>query len=469
MESNEAGGDAACWLHRVCDECGAIVDDANPHRAGCSQSASAPAAPRAAVVARSEPRWIPATPVIAGLAFQLAGWIIVAAHALRPSPSLALAWVHAVALGWLTTIALAVLIRIVPSTTDREWRFEPLARGSLAGVAGGALLIVAGFLTSTYVLAAGGVVATASIAVYLFAAFRTLEQPGGGRRERTIANALGTTLFALGLTAVAGLAMAILLANGTVPSSHLVLLHVAFGVIAWLTVLTTGVAARTLRVILDVDARAPRAHALVGSTLSLGALVLVVGGLSRIVEILAFAAVAIGAIAFAFDALDRAMRSTTRNAVARLGVAAAAAWIVVAAAFALAAAAGAVDPAIAVVGALLGWIGSMMFAHLHHIGVRLIATSVIGEDDETPPEALISSPIAIAALVLYQIAVIVLVVAVARGATHGAPANARADEIIAALYGIVASALLALNGRIAIRRARAVRSQATAFAAQSPR
>ena len=30
----EPGGDAACWAHLVCEECGAIVSDG--HRAGCS-------------------------------------------------------------------------------------------------------------------------------------------------------------------------------------------------------------------------------------------------------------------------------------------------------------------------------------------------------------------------------------------------------------------------------------------------
>jgi len=35
---SEAGGEAACWAHLVCPECGAIESEG--HRPGCSQAAS---------------------------------------------------------------------------------------------------------------------------------------------------------------------------------------------------------------------------------------------------------------------------------------------------------------------------------------------------------------------------------------------------------------------------------------------
>jgi hypothetical protein len=35
---DEAGGDAVCWAHLVCPECGAIVSEG--HRAGCEGSAA---------------------------------------------------------------------------------------------------------------------------------------------------------------------------------------------------------------------------------------------------------------------------------------------------------------------------------------------------------------------------------------------------------------------------------------------
>lgn len=32
-------GDDACWMHRVCDVCGAIVDERNGHRPECELAA----------------------------------------------------------------------------------------------------------------------------------------------------------------------------------------------------------------------------------------------------------------------------------------------------------------------------------------------------------------------------------------------------------------------------------------------
>jgi hypothetical protein len=46
----DEGGDPVCWLDRVCDECGAFVDDAEEHV--CRPSAS----PIADDAARSSPR-----------------------------------------------------------------------------------------------------------------------------------------------------------------------------------------------------------------------------------------------------------------------------------------------------------------------------------------------------------------------------------------------------------------------------
>jgi hypothetical protein len=39
----EEGGEAACWAHLVCSECGAIVSEG--HAAGCGFAAAGPSAP----------------------------------------------------------------------------------------------------------------------------------------------------------------------------------------------------------------------------------------------------------------------------------------------------------------------------------------------------------------------------------------------------------------------------------------
>jgi uncharacterized protein (DUF2249 family) len=32
----ELGGDAACWLHQVCESCGALIEGSGSHRPGCA-------------------------------------------------------------------------------------------------------------------------------------------------------------------------------------------------------------------------------------------------------------------------------------------------------------------------------------------------------------------------------------------------------------------------------------------------
>ncbi len=457
----DLGGDDACWLHRVCDDCGALVDERNGHRPGCSAATPAPVA--AASRAHREPRWIPASPLVAGIAFQLAGWVIAGVHALHPRPSDAFAWVHAVALGWLTTIALSVLIRILPQTTDRPWRLEGLARGALAGVVAGAIGMVAGFFASTLVLAAGAVLAAASIGAYVFAALLTLARRVGGRREAAIARALGVTLALLGLTAIAGVILALSIDREFAVPAQLLPVHATLGVAGWLTILTTGVAARTLRVILDTDSRLPHAHVLVGSGLVAGVVLVCMHGPLGILAIVGFTVIAAAAACFALDAIDRAARSRVPNPAARIGVVASSAWIVVAALAALTASvrgSGTLG-GVAVVAALVGWVGSMMLAHLHHIGVRLIATSVIGDDDETPPWALISAPLSVATLVAYEAGALLLCGGVAAGADAAAPpARAATFVLCAAALGVLATSLLAANLATAVARARSLRAAA---------
>ncbi len=233
---------------------------------GYITSAAAPADPR------REPRWIPASPLVAALAFQLAAWVIVGIDGVTPRAGLTFAWVHAVALGWITTVALSVLVRILPGTTDRPWRLESLARGALAGVAGGAALVVCGFVWNAQVLVAGAVIAACAIGAYAFAAARTLSSKGGGRREAVIAAALGATLAALTLTAAFGVALALAIGRGVPVPAWTPRVHATLGIVGWLTALTTGVATRTLPVILDVRTRIPIAHIAVGQCLIVGLL-----------------------------------------------------------------------------------------------------------------------------------------------------------------------------------------------------
>ncbi|WP_317994794.1 hypothetical protein [Vulcanimicrobium alpinum] len=39
-ERESAQGDDACWLHHLCDECGALVSARDGHRPGCTADAA---------------------------------------------------------------------------------------------------------------------------------------------------------------------------------------------------------------------------------------------------------------------------------------------------------------------------------------------------------------------------------------------------------------------------------------------
>ena len=73
---------------------------------------------------------------------------------------------------------------------------------------------------------------------------------------------------------------------------------------------------------------------------------------------------------------------------------------------ALGAASGQAWASAAIYVALLGWIGSAVVAHVHHIGIRVLLTNVRGEDDETCPGAILFPPLTWATVAVYEAAVI---------------------------------------------------------------
>ena len=383
---------------------------------------------------------------MSGLAFQGLGWIIVLAQAVSPRPGLPLAWVHAVALGWITLTALAVMQHVLPAMAEREWRFAAVARASLVLIGAGALLLVAGFLTGGVLLVAGGVSAAAGIAAYVSLALLSLTAPAPDAAARTIGRALAATLGALLLTALLGSALAFGYVRGDAALLALAPVHAIAGIV-WLTVLTTGVSARTLVPMLGARTRLGLLHVVAGSALFAGGAVVAAGFSFTPVRNAGLAIVAAGVISYAIDILDRLRRASTPVLHARLAVGAALAWLLLACAASFAASAPAFAR-VAVVAALAGWIGSMVLAHLLHIGVRVLATAMLGEDDETRPWELLSTPLALALVALYEAAAVALVI--------GAWSFASLPFAVAGVTGLAAMFLVGANGAVALRRARSL-------------
>ncbi len=95
---------------------------------------------------------------------------------------------------------------------------------------------------------------------------------------------------------------------------------------------------------------------------------------------------------------------------------------------------------------LMGWVGQFVNAHLYHIGVRLLATIYRGEDDETPPQALLEPRLSWFTLYAFQVAVGAITYALMFG---NASLVARA-----AVFGI--TGWIAMIANVMAARARAV-------------
>lgn len=398
----------------------------------------------------SADHWVPPLPLVAGLLFQGAAWLIVVAYGVAPSPGLAYAWIHAVALGWITVVALAVLLHVVPSFTDLPWRGERIARGAVPVIALAAAALVAAFAAgTTHVLAAAGGVLALAILVYVALGLRTLAQPAPDRTSRAIARALSLTLGALALTALLGAWLAGAYGRGDGRVLAIAPAHALLGIGGWLSVLVSGVSARTFRPMLGARTRGTAAHIVAGSGIFFGSLVAAIGAVSTLVVLrIGVAILVVGALAYALDALDVVRRAATPNRPAFAFVVAAIGWLVVATVCLAASAAGGAFAALAVVAALAGWIGQMVNAHLHHIGVRVVLTLLRGDEDETRPAEVLDPRLGWTAFWLAQLAV---------AGTFGGVASGQGWPFVAAgACGLGALAAMAANLRSVRRSASAL-------------
>ena len=338
--------------------------------------------------------WIPPVPLALGqLSFALS-WVLLwlcGAHGALGPGFLAFAWIHAVALGWITVVALAVLMHVIPGFTDVEWRMEPLARTALVVFALAAALLIGGFIAqNATLLSVAGVGIALSLTAYCTAALSTLAQTRTAERAtRAIGRALSVTLIFLLIAGLLGAAFTLAF-RGFAPAALLVrgpAVHAVLAISGWLTVLTAGVSARTMRPICGLKSRYPKLHIFSGSGLWAGTVLAALGLLSGAswFALAGFAVLAAGVIVYAFDILDIVAHATVAHRPPQFLMASGVIFAVLSAAFAILSAYGAPLASAAVVASLLGWAGSAVLAHLHHLGVRVIITFVRGDDDPTRP------------------------------------------------------------------------------------
>ena len=337
--------------------------------------------------------------------------MVLAVHGLTATGLAALGWVHLVALGWLTMTALSVLVHVVPAFTDVAWRWESVARRSLAVYGAGVLVLVGAFCAELpWLLPWGGTLVAVGLvgyavpaAVTLAAAFRL------GRVEAAIARALGVTLTFLLATAALGVAFTWML-DGLLPAPVLVRgvpVHAAFGLIGWLTALVMGVSTRTVAPITGGRSPQPWRHVTAAIATGLGMLGLAGGAAFQTAALLWAGAVVlgVGVVLYVTDIVDVLRRATVRHRAPQAFLAAAVSWFALAFVLLAGVLRGLPWGPVLVYVTLIGWLGQMVNGHLHHIGIRLLATVFRGDDDETRPEALLSAPLSWTAFVLFQAAV----------------------------------------------------------------
>jgi hypothetical protein len=389
--------------------------------------------------------WVPPIPLALGILSIALSWGLVLVYANTLSFGVALAWIHVLALGGFTTIALAVLIHAVPSFTDLPWRGKPAARIAGVIVPCGALGLAASFaLQSTLGVGIFAVITASAIGVYAAVALVTLSQRTQDRTDAAIARALWLVIFMLVCTAAFGVVLGIAYATGNAAALHVAPAHAALGIVGWLTLLTMGVSANTFRPLLGTSSRSRVLHIASNGGMG-GAAILAPLGLLFSPSLFTAACVIgiVAAFAYAADSFDRLLRASTPHRPVHAFVAAAMLWLVAAAALLLAG-----DGASAIVAALAGWILSMVYAHLHHIAVRVLATIVLGANDQTPPWKLLNPALSWATFALTQLAAIFLLV----GTHENAPALTQG----AGAAGLAALACYGLNAIIAVRTAKAL-------------
>lgn len=370
-------------------------------------------------------RWIPPAPLIFAQVSLLASWVlllIAGRESLFQASPIGLAWIHAVVLGWITSTALAFLVHVLPTFGDTVLKLERLARSAIWFFAAGTVAIVVGFaLWIPVVVAAGGCVVTIAVLCELASFFATLASVlrSGETTARTIARAFSIVFVILGVTVVLGFAMSLGLVTGEGFVFRLATIHAALGILGWISLLVAGVSARTYKVLLGRTI-GRTAHIAAPLLVLAGLVVLIAGTLfsSNGIAIAGGALIASGALVTCVATAHALREAQTTHRLPREFVTAADFWLFVAIVYGIAGLGGHGAPAALLLAIVLGWIGQNINAHMMHVGIRLVATIVISDDDETLPSELLNRRIGVVSLILWQAAVAsaVLGVTIASGA-----------------------------------------------------
>lgn len=403
----------------------------------------------------SRRHWIPPgglllAHVAHGLSWMLLLWIAVNGT-INGVSGPGLAWIHLVALGWFTVAALSVLLHVIPGFTELQWRLEGVARVSLGVFVVGVAALVVSLFAAQRLAEVPAAVTVIALLCYVTAAWATLAQARQlARTERAIARALSIVLVMLVTVAILGLLLAFFL-SGAVAGTWIARLpaaHASLAFYGWLSLLVYGVSARTVRPICGVTSRFTWIHIVVGTSTLIGAPVLAAGlALGNAAAMwLGAALLGLGALAYAADITDILTHATTPHRPPQAFIAASVVWLVTGTTLGASVLAG--SSLVFAYGfvVLVGWVGQMVNAHMHHLATRVIATVYRGDDDDTRPQALLDIRLSWTSFTLFQIAV--------GFASYGLALALGWAVVAGALAGITAWIVMSLNLAYAQVRAR---------------
>lgn len=403
--------------------------------------------------------WIPPASLIAGQVAHGLSWLLLMLTPWPATPGLSmpsLAWIHMVSLGWLTMTALGVLVHVIPGFMDVEWRLEGLARWSLLPFGIGVASLVLGFTwVQPWLMAAGSSLIALGLVGFMIPAVATILSFKSTPTLKTpFKTGFLTVLTALAIAAGLGVTMAWALAGAPWPWAllHLPPIHAILAGGGWLSLLIIGVSTRIVFPVTGRRRHKLPLHVYVSSGFTLGTALLALGltpGLAH--PILRWAGMGLVAVAAALYLVDtgRLVYGAPNDHKPPIAyVASTLVYLGATVLIGLAVTAGRAEwqAALAYVG-LLGWIGLSVNGYLHHIGIRLLATMARGDDDETPPGALLNPRLSWLAWTTQQVAVLGGTIALLMGGGHLLPAFGA--------FGLVGWLAMMLNIRSAWLRASA--------------
>lgn len=400
--------------------------------------------------------WIPkenliAANIFSGVSWVALGWLAISGA--QPGSLPSFGWIHLVALGWLTLASLSVLLHVIAAFLGVKWVGQKVARwGLYLYMLGVVVLVIGFFIPDTAHIEGGAILILLALCLYLVPTSITIARAFRlSPRERIVARAFLITLSMLFIVALLGTAFGLAL-QGRFDPSVLVSLpkaHAVLGIGAWLSSLVFGVSARTMRAITGVVSRAGVLHISSSGFLLLGALLYtaaMAGGWNW-AALAGGALLCLGALLYAFDLLDILRRRQYSNGPAQLFVLASDIWLFGCVALGAGTLAGKPWGAALTFLALAGWLGQMVNGHIFHVGVRLMITFVRGDEDETRPWQVLDLPLAVAAWMLSQAAIVLGTLALLQ-------ADARGTLLFAAICGAVGWIAMSSTILLAYRRLR---------------